>query len=171
MKAIKSSSRIGVPLLVSLLLTVSSTACLAQATVASSRTVGTEVLRTKPGRFAEAAGMTPSMPSAAASAREQRAVTTPVTTAMPVTKLLFELRGSDMNLKNAFLRWAEEHRQQVTWRLSNEVPLDAVGAITATSLVDAMTQVAVAFQDKKEPFVIREYDNTIVILPLWSVRP
>jgi hypothetical protein len=97
-------------------------------------------------------------------------VSSPVVPA-PVPKIVFEVRASDKSLKNTFLRWAEEHRQQVVWRLSGDIPLDANGPVNAVSLADAMTQVAAAFWDKKEPFVIREFDNVIVALPRWAARP
>jgi hypothetical protein len=85
--------------------------------------------------------------------------------------ILFELRASDKSLRNAFQRWGEEHRRQVIWRLAGDIPLDAVASISSVSLVDALTQAALAFADKQEPFVIREYDNAIVVLPRWTVRP
>lgn len=86
-------------------------------------------------------------------------------------RLVFELRANDRSLKNAFMRWSEEHRQQVVWRLSGDIPLDANGPVYAVSLADAMTQAAAAFADKQEPFVIREYDNAIVVIPRWAARP
>lgn len=95
----------------------------------------------------------------------------PSPTPVSIPRIVFELRASDRSLKNAFLRWAEEHRQQVVWRLSGDIPLDANGPVSAVSLADAMTQAAAAIADKQEPFVIREYDNAIVVLPRWAARP
>lgn len=91
--------------------------------------------------------------------------------ARPVKRILFELKSTDATVKNAFLRWAEEAGAQVNWQMQSELPLDATGHIEAISLADAMTKVAQAFATRAQPFVIREYDNTIVVLPRWMARP
>lgn len=144
------------------------TSNLVQAQTAIVTAQKSDVFRPKTGRFSDASGMAaPGAPVAA----ETRAVAPTAIAPIQAPKISFELRASDLNLKNAFLRWGEEHRQQVIWRLANEVPLDALGTVSATSLADALTQVAIAFQDKKEPFVVREWDNAIVIIPQWAARP
>lgn len=90
---------------------------------------------------------------------------------VPVPLILFDLRPSDRSVKNAFARWAEESKQQVVWRLAGDLPMDASGPVRATSLADAMTQVAASFSDKPEPFVIRQYDNALVVMSRWTARP
>ncbi len=99
------------------------------------------------------------------------AVVQPVATAIAAPGKVFELRRSDGNVKSAFLRWAEAEGKQVNWQLQSELPLDATARIAASTLAEAMTEVAKAFTSHAKPFVIREYDNTILVLPRLVARP
>ncbi len=147
---------------------VVTTPVLAQSSTATA-SASADVLRTKTGKFAEAAG---GAEPRAAAARPATATAPAKPSAEPVLPLLtFELRATDGTVKNAFLRWAEEAKIQVNWQLQSELPLDAVGPVTGVSVPDAMTNVAKAFVDKPQPFVIREYDNTTVVLPRLLARP
>lgn len=89
----------------------------------------------------------------------------------PVPLRVFELRREDGTVKNAFLRWAEATGTQVNWQVQSELPLDAWARIEAATVAEAMTEVAKAFATRGQPFVIREYDNTIVVLPRLVARP
>ena len=92
-------------------------------------------------------------------------------TPSPTRVMVFELRTTDGTVKNAFLRWAEDVGAQVNWQLQSELPLDATGRIEAATLPEAMTEVAKAFATRAQPFVIREYDNTILVLPRLVAHP
>ncbi|ABD71937.1 hypothetical protein Rfer_4250 (plasmid) [Rhodoferax ferrireducens T118] len=98
-------------------------------------------------------------------------VVQPVAPAATPPGRVFELRRSDGNVKTAFLRWAEAADKQVNWQLQSELPLDATARIEASTLAEAMTEVAKAFTTHAKPFVIREYDNTILVLPRLVARP
>lgn len=96
-----------------------------------------------------------------------------------------ELRESDRSLRNTFSRWGQDAGATVVWQLADDIPLDAVGPVpagrsglTATSLaesrypklVEAMVTIARAFSSAKAPFVVREFDNAILVLPRVEER-
>lgn len=71
------------------------------------------------------------------------------------------------------------------WLLADDVPIDAPGPVRNSypdldsrlfegsnypELVEAMTVVARAFSKSRSPFVVREFDNTIVVQPRLSAR-
>lgn len=97
----------------------------------------------------------------------------PVPSPIPVKPdmRLYEIMSTDINVKSTFLRWADAEKRTVIWNLDNDIPIDATGSFDAQNLAEAMTTVAQAFADKKVPFVIREYDNAIVVIPRWQGRP
>lgn len=120
--------------------------------------------------------MLPMAPNKKVAAPERQeapkaAVVQPVAPAAVSPARVFELRRSDGNVKSAFLRWAEAAGKQVNWQLQSELPLDATARIEASTLAEAMTEVAKAFTTHAKPFVIREYDNTILVLPRMVARP
>jgi len=83
----------------------------------------------------------------------------------------FDILATDVNVKTTFLRWADVEKRIVIWNIDNDIPIDAAGSFEAADLAAAMTIVAESFTDKKVPFVIREYDNAIVVMPRWQLRP
>ncbi len=98
----------------------------------------------------------------------------------------FELTLADADVRRAFERWARGFKALI-WLLPPDLPIDAAtGPITphpadqasATqaqsadpALVAAMMKVARSFESSKTPFVIREYDNAIVVRPRAGSRP
>lgn len=97
----------------------------------------------------------------------------------------FSLEAADKNVRSAFARWARERGATVQWLLSEDVPIDApgpvrnsypdlspaqFGASSYPDLVEAMTVVARASGTSRTPFVIREHDNTILVVARLSVR-
>jgi hypothetical protein len=107
----------------------------------------------------------------------------PVTQA-PVART-YALEEKDRNLRAAFGRWARERGASMQWLLVDDVPIDAPGPVRNTypdldpqqfasssypDLVEAMTVVAHAFSKSRSPFVVREFDNTIVVQPRLSAR-
>lgn len=95
------------------------------------------------------------------------------------------LEPGDKNLRAAFGRWARDRGANMQWLMTDDVPIDAPGPVRNTypdldpqqfagsnfpDLVEAMTVVARAFHKSRAPFVVREYDNTIVVQPRLSAR-
>lgn len=108
---------------------------------------------------------------------------------MPVvdTRLAgFSLQSTDGDVGRAFMRWALERGRSVKWLVSRELPIDAVATAVVPDpsdvakakaegsadpeLVAAMVKVARSFSQGKNPIVIREYDNTIVVMPKSGSR-
>ena len=105
----------------------------------------------------------------------------------PVADLapMYELRESDKSIRNTFARWARDAGTSVVWQLPDDIPLDAVGQVppgrsglapsalapsSHPKLVEAMVTVAKAFANSKAPFVIREFDNAILVMPRSEER-
>ncbi len=97
----------------------------------------------------------------------------------------FSLLANDGDVGKAFERWARERKASVKWLVGRDLPIDApaeiapdaddlANAMAANSadphLVAAMLKVARAFRTSKHPFVIREYDNTLVVVPRVGSR-
>ncbi|MDO8768395.1 MAG: TrbG/VirB9 family P-type conjugative transfer protein [Burkholderiaceae bacterium] len=84
----------------------------------------------------------------------------------------FTFQANDKTVEGAFTRWAEEAKlgKKVTWRVARKPPLDALGDFEAESAVVAMTMVAASFENSRNPFVVEEYDNVIVVVPRISAR-
>lgn len=98
----------------------------------------------------------------------------------------FRLDTNDRNVRTAFTRWAQSRGTTVQWLLNDDAPIDASGEVRNTyddmpssqfagyrvpELIEAMTVVARSFGRSRTPFVIREYDNTIVVMPRSGARP
>ena len=108
------------------------------------------------------------------------AVVAPAPVATPVaanavqgpTLKRFAFQASDKTVDGAFSRWAEESKlgKKVTWRVARKPPLDALGDFEAENAVVAMTMVAASFENSRDPFVIEEYDNVIVVRPRIAAR-
>lgn len=98
----------------------------------------------------------------------------PVAPAAAITSGLkrFTFQVNDKTVEGAFTRWAEEAKlgKKVTWRVARKPPLDALGDFEAESAVVAMTMVAASFENSRNPFVVEEYDNVIVVVPRISAR-
>jgi hypothetical protein len=161
--------------------------CLAVSAMAASLHAGAQNVRVNTAPFMDAP-MLPFAPAARPRSNgnltlgdpsETSAIRSPAdAVALPVAhaaqsrpQATFALLAEDRTVRSAFLRWADQAKAQVVWQVDGDIPLDATGTVVGASLADAMTQVAAAFVDKKLPFVIREYDNAIVVLSRWSVRP
>lgn len=84
----------------------------------------------------------------------------------------FAFQASDKTVDGAFSRWAEESKlgKKVTWRVARKPPLDALGDFEAENAVVAMTMVAASFENSRNPFVVEEYDNVIVVVPRIAAR-
>lgn len=84
----------------------------------------------------------------------------------------FTFLASDKTVDGAFSRWAEESKlgKKVTWRVARKPPLDALGDFEAENAVVAMTMVAASFENSRNPFVVEEYDNVIVVVPRIAAR-
>ena len=84
----------------------------------------------------------------------------------------FAFQASDRTVDGAFSRWAEESKlgKKVTWRAARKPPLDALGDFEAENAVVAMTMVAASFENSRNPFVVEEYDNVIVVVPRIAAR-
>lgn len=109
----------------------------------------------------------------AASVSASAAAVTPVPQPTGPARSKFALLPSDKTVDVAFSRWAREAglKKRVMWRVSTgKLPLDAVAEIEATSVVEAMTEVAKAFDSSAFPFAIEEYDNAIVVVSKISAR-
>lgn len=111
--------------------------------------------------------------AAAAAAAAMAANTTP-----------FELTLGDADIRRAFERWARNYKT-VVWALAPDLPIDAATGLIVPhpldvaaaaqsqnpTLLAAMMKVARSFESSKTPFVIREYDNAIVVRPRAGIRP
>lgn len=97
----------------------------------------------------------------------------------------YSLEPADKNLRAAFGRWALARGASMQWLMADDVPIDAPGPVRNTypdldprqfsgssypDLVEAMTVVARAFSKSRAPFVVREFDNTIVVQPRRDAR-
>ena len=84
----------------------------------------------------------------------------------------FAFHANDKTVDGAFSRWAEESKlgKKVTWRVARKPPLDALGDFEAENAVVAMTMVAASFENSRNPFVVEEYDNVIVVVPRIAAR-
>ena len=98
----------------------------------------------------------------------------------------FELTLADADVRRAFERWARGYKTLI-WLLPPDLPIDAAtGPITPhaadlastahaqsgdPALLATMMKVARSFELSKTPFVIREYDNAIVVRPRAGSRP
>lgn len=132
----------------------------------------------------------PFAPAAVQTSRPAASVTLTTTAAQlkdPDTEVTstYELRESDKSVRNTFARWARQTGASVVWQLADDIPLDAVGKVGPgrsgiapsvlqesrhPSLVEAMVTVAKAFSNAKAPFVIREFDNAILVVPRSEER-
>jgi len=94
---------------------------------------------------------------------------------------------TDGTVERAFERWARERRMTLRWLVGRDLPVDA-GAETVVpdandfeaaaragssdpELVAAMMKVARAYWKSKSPFILREYDNAMLVLPKSEARP
>ena len=98
----------------------------------------------------------------------------------------FSLLVSDVDVPRAFERWARERNVTLRWLVGRDHAIDAGtpqvvpdpadvqlarnAGSADPELVAAMVKVAKSFGKSKYPFVIREYDNAIVVQPKSGER-
>lgn len=115
-----------------------------------------------------------SLPAAVTAVAATVPVATPAvaTAVQGPTLKRFAFQASDKTVDGAFSRWAEESKlgKKVTWRVARKPPLDALGDFEAENAVVAMTMVAASFENSRNPFVVEEYDNVIVVVPRIAAR-
>lgn len=155
-------------------------------TTAPAAPVAPDVVRTVDKPYAKPTLATVSAPlPTSAPTPPSTPASLPTVTPGPVA-IPFELTLADADVRRAFERWARGFKALI-WLLPPDLPIDAAtGPITphpadqasATqaqsadpALVAAMMKVARSFESSKTPFVIREYDNAIVVRPRAGSRP
>lgn len=115
----------------------------------------------------------------------------PMTMAQPLSRPAqwhrWSLPMTDGTVEHAFERWARERRVTFRWLVGRDLPVDAgaeaivpdvndfdAAARAGSSdpeLVAAMMKVARAYWRSKSPFIVREYDNAVLVLPKSEARP
>jgi len=142
-----------------------------------TRTEPQSMPESKPVGPAPVFSTAPLVPSAPAQAASKR----------PGQWQRWTLLLSDVTVEKAFERWARDRKATLRWLVGRDMPVDAAADAVVPDAVDfdqaategsadpeliaAMTKVAKAFWQSKSPFVVREYDNAILVVPRSETRP
>lgn len=111
----------------------------------------------------------------------------PAQIARPTQWQRWSLLVSDVTVERAFERWARERKVTLRWLVGRDMPVDAGAELVTPEMNDyeaaaragsadpelaaAMMKVARAFAHSKSPFVVREYDNALLVVPKSETRP
>jgi hypothetical protein len=147
-----------------------------------------DVVRTVDRPFVRKPAAAPAQPAFVPGSPRALAPPAPsAASARPTQWSRWSLQAADGTVDRAFERWARERKVAMRWLVGRDLPVDA-GAESVTpelrdfelasaegsvdpELAAAMMKVARAFWNSKSPFSVREYDNTILVLPRSENRP
>jgi hypothetical protein len=97
-----------------------------------------------------------------APAIEQAAAAAPIPAPAEAPANGFRLLASDVTLSGALKRWAAATNYQVAWEIDVDPPLNADGALPATTMQQAMESLAADMRAKAYDVEITIYANRVI---------